>query len=127
MNEPLWLRKDAIVTSHHSSIAQFGGSQGIRDEGLLESALARPENKFAYETTPSLAELAAAYSFGLARNHPFVDGNKRIAFAAAAMFLAINGYRQSIVRQGPARHQHPWLCKNSTVNNSLNKCERAVI
>ena len=72
---------------------QFGGAGGLRDEGLLDSALARPVNKHTYEGCKELADLAAAYGFGLARNHPFIDGNKRAAFLAVGVFLAINGHR----------------------------------
>src|SRR6184192_1067209 len=79
---------DAI---HDAQLREHGGSLGIRDEGLLESALARPRNKFAYARQPDLATLAAAYAFGLAKNHGFVDGNKRAAFMAAYVFLGLNG------------------------------------
>jgi len=79
---------DAI---HDAQLREHGGSLGIRDEGLLESALARPRHKFAYARRPDLATLAAAYAFGLAKNHGFVDGNKRAAFMAAYVFLGLNG------------------------------------
>jgi death-on-curing protein len=87
-----WIPKQALLRLHEASLAQFGGAPGIRDEGLLESALARPENLLAYGE-PDLAELAAAYAFGLARNHAFVDGNKRAAFVALGLFLGLNGRR----------------------------------
>jgi death on curing protein len=91
---PVWVLSDAIVVVQEQLLSAFGGASGIRDAGLLESALARPENRFAYKRTAvTLFDLAAAYAFGLARNHPFVDGNKRIAFATAVMFLELNGYR----------------------------------
>ncbi|MCC6467929.1 MAG: type II toxin-antitoxin system death-on-curing family toxin [Alphaproteobacteria bacterium] len=90
MKEPVWLPRKLIVTLQSLAIAEFGGSPGIRDEGLLESALARPQNLLAYGE-PSLFALAAAYAFGLAKNHAFVDGNKRIAFAAIDVFLQLNG------------------------------------
>ncbi len=90
MQEPVWLTLDLIVDIHAEQLALFGGPEGIRDQGLLESALGRPQAKFAYEQ-PDLADLAAAYSFGIARNHPFVDGNKRAAFAAMVVFLGLNG------------------------------------
>lgn len=77
---------------HDAQIREHGGSPGIRDEGLLESALARPRHKFAYADRPDVATLAAAYAFGLAKNHGFVDGNKRSAFMAAYVFLALNRY-----------------------------------
>ena len=90
---PAWIDKQALLLLHNESLAQFGGAGGLRDEGLLESALARPVNKHSYEGCRDLAVLAAAYAFGLARNHPFVDGNKRAAFLAVGVFLAINGHR----------------------------------
>ena len=93
MKEPLWLDRRAIIAFHSESLAEHGGSSGIRDEGLLDSALARPKNQFAYAAESDIAKLAAAYGFGLAKNHAFVDGNKRIAFIAAATFLRLNGYR----------------------------------
>lgn len=77
---------------HDAQLREHGGSPGIRDEGLLESALARPRQKFAYASRPDLATLAAGYTFGLAKNHGFVDGNKRAAFMAAYVFLGLNGH-----------------------------------
>jgi death-on-curing protein len=93
MTEPKWLDRRGLILLHSESLAEHGGGLGIRDEGLLDSALARPRNKFAYDPETDIAQLAAAYGFGLARNHPFVDGNKRIAFVATALFLRLNGYR----------------------------------
>ncbi|MCU0246611.1 MAG: type II toxin-antitoxin system death-on-curing family toxin [Bryobacter sp.] len=87
-----WLGKEAVLLLHQMSLAQFGGSAGLRDEGLLESALARPQNIQAYEPDSDLARLAAAYALGIAKNHPFVDGNKRAAFAALGVFLRKNGH-----------------------------------
>lgn len=80
---------DAI---HHAQIREHGGSPGVRDESALESALARAQQKFVYEEKPDWATLAAAYAFGLAKNHGFVDGNKRVAFMAAYVFLGLNGH-----------------------------------
>ncbi len=80
---------------HLEMLREHGGAHGIRDEGLLASALARPQHVFAYREDASVHELAAAYAFGIARNHPFVDGNKRTAFTTAAVFLRLNGYRLS--------------------------------
>ena len=91
MKKPRWLRKDTIIAVHQKTLREQGGGPGIRDEGLLESALARPINTFEYTPEPSLFELAAAYGFGLASNHPFIDGNKRVAFYASVGFLRING------------------------------------
>ena len=91
MKEPEWLSKALILAIHDEQLAEHGGGTGVRDTGLLESALARPQNQFAYDATVDLPALAAAYAFGLARNHPFVDGNKRSAFVAAEVFLDLNG------------------------------------
>ncbi len=92
MTEPLWLDKRIALAIHEELIREYGGLGGVRDEGLLESALARPQNLAAYGD-PTLAEMAAAYAFGIARNHPFVDGNKRTALMAVYTFLRTNGLR----------------------------------
>ena len=91
MSEPVWIDRRAIELLHDESLAEHGGGTGLRDEGLLESALARPRNRFGYEGITDVALLAAAYAFGLAKNHAFIDGNKRIAFIAAALFVRLNG------------------------------------
>jgi len=91
MKPPAWLRKDVVLVLHEELLAEFGGEAGTRDEGLLESALGRPLNLFSYEK-PSLFQLAASYAFGIIKNHPFLDGNKRTGFMAAYTFLARNGY-----------------------------------
>ena len=90
--EPRWLTRRMLDVLHDAQLREHGGSLGTRDEGLLESALARPRHKFAYAKRPDLATLAAAYAFGLARNHGYVDGNKRTAFMAAYVFLGLNGH-----------------------------------
>lgn len=92
MTAPRWLPKDLILAVHDRQLEEHGGARGVRDEGLLESALARPMNLFAYGEG-DMAALAGAYAFGIARNHPFVDGNKRTAFVACELFLAANGYK----------------------------------
>jgi death-on-curing protein len=92
MKLPVWVLRETVLTLHEQSLAEFGGVAGIRDEGLLDSALAKPENLFAYGK-PTLFELAASYGFGLVKNHPFVDGNKRVGFIVAVVFLELNGYR----------------------------------
>ena len=94
MKEPEWVLRETVLTLHEQSLAQFGGLAGIRDEGLLDSALGRPQNLFAYGK-PTLFALAASYAFGLAKNHPFIDGNKRTAFVTAVLFLELNGLRFS--------------------------------
>jgi death-on-curing protein len=89
MNEPIWLDVEILIDLHAEQLALFGGPDGIRDQGMLASALGRPINKFTYGET-DLAALAAAYAFDIARNHPFVDGNKRAAFGAIIVFLGLN-------------------------------------
>lgn len=86
----VWLSRDLIAAIHDEQLAEHGGGLGIRDEGLLESALARPLNRAGYGD-PDIAELGALYAISIARNHPFIDGNKRTAFAALFMFLGLNG------------------------------------
>jgi death-on-curing protein len=88
---PAWLPLLAVHRIHRDQILQHGGRSGIRDEGLLESALARPRNRWEYGDDPDLADLAASYACGIVQDHPFVDGNKRTALMAAYSFLAING------------------------------------
>jgi len=90
MSEPFWLTRRIIIAIHDEQLAIHGGASGLRDEGMLDSALDRPRNKWAYENA-DLPELAAAYAFGIARNHPFVDGNKRTSLLALYTFLGING------------------------------------
>jgi death-on-curing protein len=90
--EPIWIQQRMVIAAHEESLAEHGGPAGIRDLGMLESALARPKNLFAYsEKEPSLQRMAAAYAFGIAANHPFVDGNKRTALIASITFLKLNG------------------------------------
>ncbi len=90
MSEPRWLTVDEVLVAHERQLSRFGGAPGVRDRGMLESALSRPQNKWLYEQ-PSLPELAASYAFGLAKNHPFIDGNKRVSFIAMTAFLRLNG------------------------------------
>lgn len=92
MSKWRWISKQALLLLHAESLAEHGGGQGMRDEGLLDSALARPQNLAAYGE-PDCAALAASYGVGVAKNHPFVDGNKRAALLATGLFLYLNGYR----------------------------------
>ena len=91
MNEPQWVSPAVVMAIHEAQLSEHGGATGVRDQGLLESALARPRQVYAYAGNPSLTRLAAAYAFGLAKNHPFVDGNKRTAWVVCAAFLELNG------------------------------------
>ncbi len=92
MAEIVWLLEETILTIHQRQIAEHGGSGGLRDRGLLTSAVARPQQLFSYgQPSPDLASLAASYAYGIARNHPFIDGNKRTALVAARTFLLLNG------------------------------------
>jgi death-on-curing protein len=86
----VWLSRELILAIHDEQLAEHGGSTGLRDPGLLDSALARPLNRAGYGE-PDIAELAAVYALGIARNHPFIDGNKRTAFVALELFLRLNG------------------------------------
>lgn len=127
MNEPIWLDSQDLYVLHNQLLARFGGLEGIRDEGLLESALYRPVQKFQYEPKSTLPELAASYSYGIARNHPFFDGNKRSALLAAIVFLEINGMKfhateeeavlETLALASGERTEEEyafWLTKNST-------------
>lgn len=91
MSEPVWVSRRVIELLHQESLAEHGGAEGLRDAGLLDSAMARARNLHAYENVTDPFRLAAAYAFGIAKNHPFADGNKRAAFIAAGVFLRING------------------------------------
>ncbi|MBI3525750.1 MAG: type II toxin-antitoxin system death-on-curing family toxin [Betaproteobacteria bacterium] len=91
MSRWIWIARSVVIAAHNAQLAEHGGAAGIRDQGLLESALARAENLAAYGE-PDVAALAAAYGFGIIRNHPFVDGNKRAGLIATELFLALNGF-----------------------------------
>jgi death-on-curing family protein len=99
-DETIWVLTEAVIAIDKRQIAEHGGSDGVRDEGMLLTALARPENLCAYGGAPDLASLAAAYAFGIAKNHPFIDGNKRTALVVARTFLKINGADISASQDG---------------------------
>ena len=92
MSDWKWINRQVLLLLHDESLAEHGGAAGVRDEGLLDSALARPRNLALYEE-PDVAGLAASYAVGLAKNHAFVDGNKRAAFLSVGLFLGLNGHR----------------------------------
>ncbi len=91
MTGPVWIGREVVLAIHDEQLAEHGGQPGVRDRGLLESALARPRNQFAYGEH-SIARLAASYAFGISRNHPFLDGNKRTSLVVAELFLELNGF-----------------------------------
>jgi death-on-curing protein len=94
VSEPVWVRQDVVLAMHEEALKLHGGPEGVRDMGLLESALARPKNLLAYSEQPtSLAKLAAAHAKGIVANHPFVDGNERTAFTVSVTFLRLNGLK----------------------------------
>ena len=100
MKEPVWIRLDVVLRMHEELLMLHGGPEGVRDLGLLESALARPKNLFAYsEQEVSIARLAAAYALGIVANHPFVDGNKRTAFTVSLTFLKLNGLEVTATKE----------------------------
>ena len=93
MGEPAWFSLAEALAVHDAQIARFGGSAGVRDQGLLESALARPQNLWSYgQPAPDFAALAACYAFGIIKNHPFLDGNKRVGYVLCRVFLLKNGW-----------------------------------
>src|ERR1035437_2998282 len=100
MNEPVWIRQDVVLRMHDEALMLHGGAEGVRDLGLLESALARPINLFAYsEQGLSLARLAASYAKGIVANHPFEDGNKSTAFTISVTFLKLNGLNLTATKE----------------------------
>jgi death on curing protein len=131
-NEPRWLTLRGLLILHREGLDEHGGLDGIRDQGLLESAMARPQNLFHYENVTDLWRLAASYAFGLARNHPFNDGNKRAAFMGATLFLAKNGIAltasqsdatnntvQLAAGEVSEKHFAEWLKTNSKPANEI--------
>jgi len=92
VSEPNWLTRPMVEAAHYDQVREHGGLLGLRDEGLLDSALARPRHRWSFEPQADLPSLAASYGFGLIKNHPFLDGNKRIGFVTMNMFLLVNGY-----------------------------------
>lgn len=100
MSEIKWLLEETVYAIHKRQISEHGGSDGVRDEGLLLSALARPQNLLAYsEETPDISALAASYGFGIAKNHPFIDGNKRTALVVTRTFLLLNGFNLNATQE----------------------------
>ena len=103
MKAPVWIDERDALALHDSLLALHGGAVGLRDNGLLKSALARPRQHFAYAESPDIVDMAAAYTGGIVRNHPFVDGNKRTGFVVGILFLELNGYRFSASEEDAAQ------------------------
>jgi len=99
VNEPVWVLKKTVLAIHNLQLAEHGGSTGLRDEGLLDSALGKPHHVFAYDNEADIFRLAASYAYGIAKNHPFVDGNKRTALAVSITFLDLNGWDVNAPRE----------------------------
>ena len=102
MSEPIWIEEELVLAIHDRQLVEHGGAEGLRDEALLQSALGRPLNHFAYEST-DIIELAAKYAAGIVQNHPFVDGNKRTGFVVGVLFLELNGYRFTASEEAAAQ------------------------
>ena len=102
MTGPLWIDERDVITMHDRMLVLHGGASGLRDEGLLKSALARPQNLAAYGDAPDLVGMAASYTAGIIKNHPFVDGNKRTGFVTGVLFLELNGYRFTATQEAAA-------------------------
>ncbi len=97
--EPEWISEEEAITIHSRQLAEHGGGDGVRDMGLLQSAMARPQNAFHYNQVNSLAKLAACYGYGIAKNHAFIDGNKRTAYVVMRTFLLVNGYSLNATKE----------------------------
>lgn len=124
MKEPVWVPRQVLLDLHSASLRRYGGASGLRDEGLFDAALSRAQQVFAYGEGSDLFDLAAAYAGGFVRNHPFVDGNKRAAFAATLLFLAANGWRLNVA-QGDATHKVLGLAAREIAENEFASWLRA--
>ena len=102
MSEPIWIEVELVLAIHDRQLVEHGGAEGLRDETLLESALGRPQNHFAYAST-DVIELAALYTAGIVQNHPFIDGNKRTGFVVGVLFLELNGHCFSATQEAAAQ------------------------
>jgi len=102
MSEPVWIDNELVLAIHDRQLVEHGGAEGLRDEALLQSALGRPPNHFAYESS-DVVELAAKYTAGIVQNHPFIDGNKRTGFVVGVLFMELNGYRFTASEEAAAQ------------------------
>ena len=115
---PVWIEETLVIAIHRRQLAEHGGSDGIRDQGLLESAIFRPKNQLAYGN-PTIFDLAAAYGYGIAKNHPFIDGNKRTSYVVTRTFLKLNGYD---LQASAVEKYNTWL---RLADSSLSEAELA--
>ena len=118
MTSPIWIEESVVIAIHRRQLAEHGGSDGIRDNGLLESALSRPKNKFHYGN-PTIFDLAAAYGYGIANNHPFIDGNKRTSYVVMRTFLKLNGYD---IQASAIEKYQTWM---NLANSQINEAQLA--
>lgn len=126
MREPVWITEEDCLSFHDKLLARFGGSSGVRDHGLLASALARPLHLFSYEQ-PSIFDLAATYAHGIVKNHPFIDGNKRTGLLAAAVFLEANGVRLAATEEEAVVQTLALAAGATTVNDFSAWLEKASV
>ena len=103
MTEPVWIEAREVLTLHDRLLALHGGAAGLRDDALLQSALARPQQLYTYADTPDIIDMATAYTAGIVRNHAFVDGNKRTGFVVGILFLELNGYHFTATEEAAAQ------------------------
>ncbi|MDJ0691253.1 MAG: type II toxin-antitoxin system death-on-curing family toxin [Xenococcaceae cyanobacterium MO_188.B32] len=118
MISPIWMKESVVIAIHRRQLAEHGGIEGIRDKGLLESALFRPQNQLAYGN-PTIFDLAAAYGYGIAKNHPFIDGNKRSSYVVMRTFLKLNGCD---LKASAIEKYETWM---RLANNQINEAELA--
>lgn len=119
MISPIWIKESVVIAIHRRQLAEHGGSDGIRDKGLLESAIYRPKNLLAYGN-PTIFDLAAAYGYGINQNHPFIDGNKRTSYVVMRTFLKLNGYD---IRASEIEKYQLWM---GVANNQISEAELAI-
>ena len=118
MITPVWIEESVVIAIHRRQLAEHGGTDGIRDRGLLESALFRPKNQLNYGT-PNIFDLAAAYAYGIVKNHPFIDGNKRTSYVVVRTFLKLNGYD---IQASAIEKYQTWI---ALANNQISEAELA--
>ena len=126
MKEPIWILAHVVLAAHDAQIAEHGGPSGIRDQNLLQSALSHAQNLFAYNENITLAELAAAYAERIAKNHPFIDGNKRSAYVSMALFLKLNGFDLVATKEEKVRKMVELASNQISVKKLVNWLEKNI-